>query len=190
MATPPDFLPIPVFPALVLQPIPVLNPVLPQTNWNTLFATMQTVATKTANIPNLNPIQQIVAMNANMNTLVRGFNQLQGQLIQGYYVIVGALPGIINMLNLSGVSTPLDLMPMHAHNATVPASGHIQYPPNIVVVVPLLATVGDAMLTGPQYFAAIDALMTANAPDLMVIANNVPSPQMQNHFLSYLGILL
>jgi hypothetical protein len=27
--------------------------VLPQTNWNTLFATMQTVATKTANIPNL-----------------------------------------------------------------------------------------------------------------------------------------
>jgi hypothetical protein len=45
-------------------------------------------------------------MNANMNTLVRGFNQLQGQLIQGYYAIVGALPGIINMLNLSGVSTP------------------------------------------------------------------------------------
>ncbi|KAJ6574129.1 hypothetical protein B0H19DRAFT_1371345 [Mycena capillaripes] len=157
---------------------------------------MQTVAAETANIPNSNPMQQIVAMNANMNTLVGGFNQLQGQLVQGHNAVVGALPGIINALNLilGGLNTVierLDLVPMRAHNAAAPASGHIQYPPNIVAAAPLPVTVGDAiMLTGPQYFAAINALIAANAPGLAAIANNAPFPQMQNHFLSYLGILI
>jgi hypothetical protein len=52
MAAPPNFLPIPVVPPLVLQPVPVPNPALPQTNWNALSAAMQTVAAETANVPN------------------------------------------------------------------------------------------------------------------------------------------
>ncbi|KAJ7194104.1 hypothetical protein GGX14DRAFT_586914 [Mycena pura] len=198
-AAPPNFLPIPVLPALVLQPVPVPNPALPQTDWNALSAAMQTVAAESANIPNSNVMQQIVAMNANMNTLVGGFNQLQNQLILGHNNLIGAFPGIVNTLNLilGGLNVVmerqavkcfrLDLVPMRAHNAAAPASGHIQYPPNIVVAAPLPVTIGDAMmLTGPQYFAAINALIAANAPGLVAIANNVPFPQMQNHFLSYL----
>ncbi|KAJ6520854.1 hypothetical protein B0H19DRAFT_1204466 [Mycena capillaripes] len=68
MAAPPNFLPIPVVPPLVLQPVPVPNPALPQTNWNALSGAMQTVAAETANIPN----SVCVLVNQGQNTTKRG----------------------------------------------------------------------------------------------------------------------
>ncbi|KAJ7434374.1 hypothetical protein B0H11DRAFT_1999759 [Mycena galericulata] len=160
---------------LVLQPLPVPNPALAQPNWNALSAAMQTVATETANIPNSNPLQQIVAMNANMLQLVQAFNLLQNQLVISHNAIVARL----------------DLVPMRGHNGAATASGILQYPPGVVANTLLPVTLADALaFSGPQYIQAINHLIASNAPGLVPVpgGNNATLPAKRQHFLNYLGI--
>ncbi|CAK5268437.1 unnamed protein product, partial [Mycena citricolor] len=83
---PPRHLP-PARPIQLLE-LPLADVVLPQPDWNELSVGMQTVAAETAKIPNMNPTQQILAMNQNMLRLVAGFNQLQEQLVGGHNTMI------------------------------------------------------------------------------------------------------
>ncbi|KAJ7434272.1 hypothetical protein B0H11DRAFT_1938770 [Mycena galericulata] len=181
---------VPLLPAagpLALQPVPVPNPALPQPGWITLSAALQTLANEMVNMPNSNPMQQIATMNLNMIQLVNGFNQLQGQLLQGLNDVATGLNTLMD--NHAEVIDRLDLVPMRAHNAAAPASGVLQYPPNIAVALPLPTTLEQALgLSAPQYLAAINALRAGGAPALQAVTPNASLAVKRQHFLRYMGI--
>ncbi|KAJ7743056.1 hypothetical protein DFH07DRAFT_777547, partial [Mycena maculata] len=183
--------PLPPFPPLVLQQLPVPNPALPQPNWNVLSAAMQTMAVEAVNIPNSNPMQQIIAMNQNMTQLVQAFNQVQAQVVATHNAVITSNQLLTEGWHYSRSS--LQLVPMRSHNAAATASTHLRYPPGVPAPVAvggaMPITLADAVgLTGPQSVAAVNALIAAGAPGLLPVPLNAPALAKRRHFLDYMGI--
>ncbi|KAF8205652.1 hypothetical protein K438DRAFT_2014540 [Mycena galopus ATCC 62051] len=117
-----------------------------------------------ANIPNSNPIQLITAMNANQLLILQAFNNLQTQVVASYNTMVASHHAVM---------ARLDLVPMRGHNGAATASSTLHYPPGIVAGDLLPVTLADALaLKGPEYFAAINHLITNNAPGLAAVPAN------------------